>query len=135
MVVVFLMAIVQAASADNWSRGVQAAESPYGYVDAIIIGNFVGIRFKTDECEKVGAYSEENTARRTNEDVNGVIVGFFSQCTNGYRGYMARTDAGTQYILDQFKSKNKVTFAKTFTFNAAGFSKALKEAMNTKGAL
>lgn len=82
----------------------------------------IGITFPSDDCLEF----EERALTAPSYSINGTLVKSYAQCIGkGRRMDFPATDAGTEYVINQFKQKNTVVYGQDgyeITFSAIGFS-------------
>jgi hypothetical protein len=87
----------------------------------------VGITMASDECTKF----EGEAYNAPGMLFNGTMVQMYAQCiSNGLRMDFPRSNAGVNYITNEFKTKDKVVISQdgySFTFSTKGFSKEYKK--------
>ncbi len=117
---------------DTWSvnkHGLASvlAESPNFHIFGMVTGDSGSLYFM--DYTKTCYYTSGKTESIFN--VNGQNVKFEPRCSNGKTIYLAKSKAGSDYVLNEFKRKNSVKVGE-WVFSARGFTKAYNQQMNRK---
>lgn len=127
------------ASSEVWTNS--SIDSDWGEMFRAVVfqsisGNKnVGLVFSSDSCKGF----EDKVLRAPSYNINNVAVQTSAQCIDdGKRMDFPRTAAGRDYVVNEFKRKNSVTYEQDgikVIFSANGFTKSYNEHGSNMGGL